>query len=423
MTIVSPSSLQFDFRTLLSPLCQWACRMRGKRQTPRQHERECETALESAAHRDKTIPHQHARNFPISLSNDSLFCFLHTWHLLHMCTHLTTLEYFACQPFNKRIRAQGSMRNARKHACGNTTTTCFPSVPGHTSPAQLSSIVEWTRTVEWDCFHKYQDWRSSDYGLCQRWVRIPALFVLTFRSSRTNFSEIRCTKFIFHLFCIGKFLARSPPMVWEQLLAKLGLSHVSKCTHGIESIVWFMPQLITLLISLSIRWFILFCDCVNTFCSLLFLTCLCLDGPGHHHFTFWMTIGSWRARFVGLIVPHCHSSKHSKQRPSLSFFQTFKATLTVSLFVFVSLSGINFPRDSLFLAAAQDTPPSNQIHSHKIHQYPLNHFSTNSMSSVARRNDNYFTTTWQCFLAPSRCTIRFSTASQWIAATNVVHQG
>ena len=68
-----------------------------------------------------------------------------------LCIHHTTLGYPAHQPINKRIRAQGSTRSARKHACGNTTTTVSPQSPvtqvQHNGPVRLSEHIQWNEIV------------------------------------------------------------------------------------------------------------------------------------------------------------------------------------------------------------------------------------------------------------------------------------
>ena len=68
-----------------------------------------------------------------------------------LCIHHTTLEKPAYQPIKKRIRAQGCTRNARKHACGNTTTTVSPQSPvtqvQHNGPVRLSEHIQWNEIV------------------------------------------------------------------------------------------------------------------------------------------------------------------------------------------------------------------------------------------------------------------------------------
>ena len=68
-----------------------------------------------------------------------------------LCIHHTTLEDPAYQPINKRTRAQGSTRNARKHAYGNATTTVSPQSPvtqvQHNGPVRLSEHIKWNEIV------------------------------------------------------------------------------------------------------------------------------------------------------------------------------------------------------------------------------------------------------------------------------------
>ena len=141
----------------------------GKRQTPRQHARERETAPESAEHRDKTVPQPHAWNDLISSTDHSLwqiavhmipfstsvFAAPPTIHSASVTLNFPTLDQ-CCVFIIRRLKtlhtnqstrgyvhsAHGSTRNTRKHAYGNTTTTVSPQSPvtqvQHKGPVRLS---------------------------------------------------------------------------------------------------------------------------------------------------------------------------------------------------------------------------------------------------------------------------------------------
>ena len=116
--------------------------------------------------------------------------------------------------------------------------------------------------------------------------------------------------------------------------------------------------------------------------SQLFLS-HCLDGPGHHYFIGSMIMSSWPATpsTIDDRLPSCLT---------VNRFQTFKATMTVSLFMIHVTVRNHRPVILSLRCCTRHSAPATNFRFISIHITSFH----NSISSTACRNHNHFTSTW-----------------------------